>query len=434
MGEASRLSLDVQHLERKYPEYTKAIEKNYWWNFFAIILDASIYSFSLAMLSQDTIIPYFVSQLTDHKWIVGLVPAVFYFGYFAPQLIGAYIVDGRATKKEKIIKLAIAERLGILAIALVAQYLDLFTNEFALVLLFIAYAIFSITNGMISPGYADLISKNIIKRRGLFYGTIGGVAGIVGFLASYLATYLLNKFSFPTNLRTLFWIGTSVSIISPIIISLFREIPFPEKRIHKTFKEFIKDIPALVKKHLDFQRFMGTRAFIGLGIMANAFYALYAIDKFSLSPSIIGVFTMIILLSQSLSGFIWGGIGDKFGYRVNYIIISGLISVMGVLALTGETIISFYVIAACIGGIYSAISTSDPNMVFQIAPSSETSLFVGISATFIAPTTALAPIIGGLLIDTFSNSFLFITVIGIGILSIVFSILYMPKAEDSAVE
>lgn len=65
--------------------------------------------------------------------------------------------------------------------------------------------------------------------------------------------------------------------------------------------------------------FILSRAVPGLGVMANSFYPLYAIDLFALHPGFLVVFTMIILLTRSLIGLFWGWLGDHFGYRIVYI-------------------------------------------------------------------------------------------------------------------
>ena len=103
---------DVKKLQEQHPEFIASVRKNYRRNFIALVLDSSIYAFSVSALSQDTIVPYFVDQLTDKRWIVGLAPAIYYFGYFLPQLIGAFLINGKKTKKGFILRTAIAERVG----------------------------------------------------------------------------------------------------------------------------------------------------------------------------------------------------------------------------------------------------------------------------------------------------------------------------------
>ncbi len=418
---------DIRKLQQEHPEYMAKVEKHYWWNFISLAFDSSIYAFAMSALSQDTIIPYFASQLTDKNRVIGLIPAIFYFGLFLPQLIGAYLVNGKPRKKKFVLIIAIAERVGVLLIALIAQFYGLFTDTFTLILLLIAYLVFSITNGMISPGYSDLISKSIIRNRGFFFGFNNGLGGLIGFGASFFSRYLLDTYAFPKNLQVLFWVALAVSAISPFIIVNFKEEPYPAGKETESLGYFIKSIPTHIKQHPNFRNFMISRAMLGFGVLGNAFFALYGRDIFSLPDGSIAIFTMIILFTQSMIGFLWGWIGDRYGYKVVYIIVSVLIVLEGVFAVWAIAPWMFYLIAFCIGGVYASFHIGDQNMVFEIAPTTETSRFIGITNTFVGPVMTIAPLLGGLLIDLFSHQVMFTSVIAVGIVSIILVVRLMPQ-------
>lgn len=418
---------DVKKLQSIYPEFIKSMGKFYRWNFIALVLDSSIYAFSVAALSQDTIIPYFVNQLTNRSWVIGLVPAIYYFGYYLPQLLGAFLVQGKPVRRKFILTISIAERIGIFLIALIAQSYGLLDQTATLILFMLAYMVFSVTNGMISPGYSDFISKSILRDRGLFFGVMNGVGGLIGFGASLLSQHLLNSLAFPGNIRTLFWIALGTSVISPFIISTFKEVPYPETKEPETLLHFIKVIPMYIKAQPDFTRFMFSRAVLGLGVLGNAFYALYGQQKFNLPIGSIAIFTMIILFTQSVIGFGWGWLGDRFGYKKVYVIVSVMVVLQGVIAIWAPVPWAYYLIAFCIGAVYAAFRICDSNMIFEIAPSAETSRFVGITNTFVAPVMTLAPLLGGVLVDLFSYEFMFGMVIVIGVISVIISITMMPQ-------
>jgi MFS family permease len=195
-------------------------------------------------------------------------------------------------------------------------------------------------------------------------------------------------------------------------------------------KQYIKAIPYHIRKNPKFIKFILPRAVIGLAVIGNAFYALHAMSLFSLKAGSLAVFTMIILLTQSMVGFLWGWIGDRFGYRIIYIITSAMMIFVGILALWAAGPWMFYLIAFFIGGQYATFRICDSNMIFEIAPSSETSRFIGISNSLVAPVMALAPLFGGLLVDLFSYSFLFYTVIIIGLVSTILTISMMPNTKN----
>lgn len=425
------ISSDIQKLEQEYPEYIAKVKKNYWWNFIVIMLDSAFFTFSMTMLSQDTILPYFVSNLSDQKIFIGLVPALFFLGYYLPQLFGAHLVTGRVTRKRFIFWIAVTERFGILLIALLAQSLDFWTPSQALVLLLVAFTIYSVTTGLISPAYSDFISKHIIRQRGMFFGAMNGLGGLIGFVASLVAAYFLDRYAYPTDLRWLLWVGFAASFISPFFIAAYRETPFPFQVKREPLGEFLRAIPGHIRSSAGFGRYMFVRALLNLGLLANAFYALHAIDRFGLGEGVLGIFTMIILIAQSGVGFLWGWLGDRFGFKLVYVIASLMVTLMGVLSVTAAGAWAFYVIAVCMGGVYAVARTADPNMVFELAPPSETSRFIGISNTFVAPVVMLAPLLGGVIVENFSHQALFWSVLVIGVFSTLLVVFVMPAPRKA---
>jgi MFS family permease len=411
-------SSDVEYLTRRHPGYIAEVEKHYWRNFILITLDSSFYSFAAVTLSQDTILPYFISQFSGNPLLIGLVPALYWFGFYFPQLIGAFLASGKPRRKSLIFWIAVTQRMGILLIAITTQYLLKLPHNLALAFFFLSYFLFTVMNGMIGPAYADFISKAIIRRRGLFFGAMYGLSGLIGFSASYLARFLLNTRTFPSNLQVLFWLGFATSFISPIIIANFREVALPDTVPVGPFSAFLKSVPVCIRQYPAFGRYILARLLLGLGFMGNSFYAVYAIQRFDLASGSLGIFTMIILLSQSGLGFLWGWIGDRFGYKKVLLISAILILLEGVIALIAPSALFFFFIALLVGGVYSAVSISDQNLVYEIAPPHETSRFVGIANTLLAPSYLLAPLFGGLLVGKVSHNALFGVVSGLALVAI----------------
>ncbi len=411
-------SNDVEYLALHHPEYISVVERYYWVNFMLLTLDMAFYNFSFTMFSQDTILPFFVSHLTGSALLVGLVPAIYFLGNFFPQLFGAYLANRVAGRKWQIFGIAVTQRLGLLMIALTVQYLNVLPRISVLVFFFLSYAFYTSANGIIGPAYGDFTSKAIIRQRGLFYGVSYGIGGLVGFGASALASRLLSQLAYPNNLQVLFWLGFATSFISPFLIANFREVKFPEKLPVESLKEFFGSIPRRLQAYPIFTRYLVTRALIGLGLMGNAFYAVYAIQHFHMGDGSLGIFSMVLLFSQSLIGLLWGYIGDRFGYKKVLLVAASLIGLEAVVALLAQAGWQFFGIAMLMGGVYAAANMADPNLVFEIVPPSETSRYIGIANTLLGPVYALAPLLGGLLVDSFSHQALFLAVLGLALVGL----------------
>jgi len=426
-------SNDIEYLSKTYPEYIERVKRHYLFNFFVISLDSAFFTFSMAMLSQDTILPYFMSKLTESPLLIGLIPALFFLGQYFPQLIGAYLVSGKNRKKNFILWAAIAERVGILLIALTAQFMGVLTSQMTILLFFISYALFTSTLGLMMPAYSDFISKAIVKNRGLFYGVMVGLGGGIGFIASTIASRLLDNLDFPANFQTIFWLGFGFSFISPFLIAMFKEVDLPVVEAKEKFSTFVKTIPLKVASHPLYKRFLVIRALVGLGLMGNSFFAIFAINHYEMRTGAIGVFTMFILIAQSLMGFVWGWLGDHFGYKR---VVQGMILFLiieGSLALLNPGLWAFYVIAALVGGVYAGATVCDPNIIFEIAPPSETSRYIGITNTLLGPVFSLAPIIGGLLVGNFSHTVLFAVIAILQIITFFITMFWFPEPRGHVI-
>lgn len=407
---------DIEYLHTHYPEYIQKAGRDFWHNFIFLSLDSAAFTFAQAMFSQDTILPYFISQVTKSSLLVGLVPAVYFLGYYTPQLFGAYLANRLSRRKPLILGVIISQRLGFLLIAITAQVSGELSPQVTLVLFLLSFMVFSFLNGLIGPAYSDFVGKHIIRMRGLFYGVTYATGGAVGFVASLISKYFLDQYTFPHNFQVIFWFGLVFSFISPFLVAGFREAPLPYVNQPEPLSLFFKRIPFYLRSRPVFLKYISSRAFLGLGLMGNSFYAIYAIQHYGLSEGSLGIFTMLILLAQSVLSLVWGWIGDHFGYKVDLLAIGVLLTGEALLALTAPGAWVFFLIPALIGGVYSAISISDPNFIFETTPPQETSRFIGIANTLLAPVGVLAPLFGGGLIDLFGYPAMFGAILVIGVL------------------
>jgi len=401
---------DLKIIQKDHPEYVRRVGKHFKRNFILLALDTAFFTFSTALVSHDTILPAFLNNLTDNPVLIGLIPAIFNLGYFLPQIISAYITQTTPKRKKMIFWIALAERLGILLIAVAAQSSDLLSPNLVIFLLFFAFTLYSSTLGLIIPAYSDFTSKAVYKKRGLFYGINQAIGGVIGFSASLAAAKLLDMYAFPINFRWIFWLSFIFSFISPILIANFVETEYPVQPEKKNIEVFSKHVWKIIKENSNLRKYVYTRQLVGLAAMGYSFFSIYALQKFNLPASMLGIYTMIILLSQSLSGIIWGTIGDKHGYKWLLIFSSLIMFAQGLIALTANRPFGFLLIASMIGFIYSAMYILHPNLIFEIAPPEETSLYIGLSNTMIAPVIALGPILGGKIVESLGYTQLFIAV------------------------
>ena len=425
---------DLNIIAKKFPEYMDKVKGNYKRNFLLLAFDTAFFTFSTSLLSQDTVLPGFLSYLTDNPIIIGLIPAIFNLGFFLPQIISSFLTQNTPRRKGYILFIAIAERVGILLIAATAQLTDILPSFFTVAFFLFSFTIYSGTFGLIMPAYSDFISKAIYKNRGLYYGVNQALGGVIGFAASLVTTRILDLNGFPFNYRLLFWISFATSFISPFLIANLKEVEFPIQPVKKTVRAFLRHIAGIIKENKNLRHYVVARQLIGLAAMGFSFYAVYALKRYSLSASVLGVYTMIIIISQSLSGVLWGYIGDKFGYKIPMVISTILIFIQGLIAIFIDHPVSIMVITATIGIVYSAMYICHANIIFELAPPEETSLFIGLSNSLIAPIIGTAPILAGAIIERLGYTQLFIAISISAIFAFFVSVFSFKEPRDIEIQ
>jgi hypothetical protein len=98
------------------------VAQNLPWNFLVNLVDIMFITLGLSLISRETIMPLFVSELTDSKIAIGLIPAIFSLGFYVPQLFVASRTETfRRMKPFVVIISGILERGPYLLIALAAS-------------------------------------------------------------------------------------------------------------------------------------------------------------------------------------------------------------------------------------------------------------------------------------------------------------------------
>lgn len=400
------MSADVERMRRAQPAYVDAAERNLRWNFAMLALDGATFAFAITLLSETTILPAFVRTLTDAPLAFGLLAATYAIGHFLPQLAGAHLASGRIRRKPLVFGIALAERVGILAIALSAMGAGRLPDGVVLVLFFVAFGFYATTTGLIGPVYGDFMSKAILRWRGRFYGGVQLVGGLMGFGAATVARQLLGDLPAPVGIQACFWLAFALSFIALLFIANLREVPYPDVAPRVPFRQLITEVPGLLRRHAAYRWFLTGRSVVALGTMGVGFVAVAGLQR-GLTPADAAGLAAVYLLAQSLGGLGWGLVGDRWGWK--RVLEGGALSLaLGmVAALAANGFAAFAVSFALLGIANVAMNTSDPNLTYEVAPPHETSRYLGVTSTLIAPALTLAPLVGSLIAGSSSYAVLF---------------------------
>jgi MFS family permease len=156
------------------------------------LLDGGFFGFGIGFASFVTILPLFVSTLTDSAILIGLIPAIHAVGWQLPQLLTAHHVARQRRYKPMVVRMTIHERLPFFCLIFVALWLPRIGNQAALGLTFLLLVWQGLGAGFTAGAWQSMIAKIMPARmRGTFYGLQSSAANLLASGSAIIAGFLL---------------------------------------------------------------------------------------------------------------------------------------------------------------------------------------------------------------------------------------------------
>jgi len=253
------------------------------------------------------------------------------------------------------------------------------------------------------------------------------LSGGTGMLAAFLSIYLLKSFPFPRNFALCFLFAFGATSVSYVALVLIREPSSPVRGEESSFKKYLLGLPSLLKKDRNFSSFLVSNILFGFGGMSTAFFAVYAMNKLTLPDSQIGVFTLLLLLGQSISSILWGHLGDEKGYKL-VLELGTIATILAILlAIFSSSIYLFYGVFFIVGMSFSAYFIAFQGIVLEFSAPETRPTYIALANTIKAPFVGLSPLLGGFLADKLSFPFVFVLTIFILLGVILYSVFLVKE-------
>jgi MFS family permease len=310
------LQLDRPVPPRSEAEVTAERDRNYRWNFAVNMGDVANFWIGLSFISSATIVPLYISKLTDSALAIGLAAVIARGAWFLPQIFTANFVEMLPRKKPMIVNLGFfMERLPMWVIVL-SPMLALWNPAVALLVFFIGYAWHGFGAGLVATSWQDLIARCFpVERRGRFMGSAFFIGSLTGALGAGLSAYLLANLPYPNNFFISFLIAAVAISISWFVLSLTREpvgITPPPRKSHR---DFWRELPQIVRQDGNFRRFLVGRWLLSLGGMGVGFVTVAAVRRWSVADSTAGGYTAVFLIGQMAGNLALGLLADRHGHK-----------------------------------------------------------------------------------------------------------------------
>jgi MFS family permease len=402
--------------------------KNLRWNYIVNLLDGSFFGMAFGFVSISTIIPLFVSSMTDSKLLIGLIPAIHSVGWQLPQLFMARNVSKLKKYKPFVFSMTVQERIPFFFLGLMTWFLPGASKELRLVITFLLLTWQGLGGGFGANAWQNMIGKLIPSDfRGAFFGFQSAAANLFASGAAIAAGIILEKFESPLDFTILFFSAIVCFAISWFFLGQTREPdenPVIEDVIVIPFWKTILDI---LRKDRSFRWFLICRSMLQFGFMASAFYTVYAVRVHGVSESTAGILASVLMITQTIANPLLGWLGDRWSRK--WILVLGAIAcfLSCLLAWLAPSVGLFFVVIILIGFANTAYWTVGLAFTLDFGEEKDRATYVGLANTLIAPATIIAPILGGWLVDLFNYS---VTFIAAAVMSLLTALAYLVFVRD----
>jgi MFS family permease len=187
---------------------------------------------------------------------------------------------------------------------------------FALILLILCLIWHTMGAGVVATAWMTLLAKIFSpEKRGSFLGTTMFVGNGMGILGSVVSAWLLNTLAYPTSFILHFSIAALFIFLSWVFLGLTREPVVTQEGLVQDFKTYFVSLMEIFKTDHNFRKFIITSIIITIGAMGSGFFTISAIRRFNVPDSTVGLYTLSMLIGQTLGNLALGWMADKHGHK-----------------------------------------------------------------------------------------------------------------------
>lgn len=430
------LQLDPPVAVRSEDEIAEEMNRNYSWNFAVNLMDGAFFWFGASFISATTILPLFISKLSDNPLWVALLAVLSQASWYLPQLFAAGATERVPRKKPIVVNIGLlTERLPLWLLP-VAALLALRAPVAALLLFFFAYAWHGFGAGVIAPAWTDMIGRCFpVDKRGWFFGLSSFIGTGLGAISAIFSGWLLDAFPFPVNFAYAFGIAALFITVSWVFIALTREpVQGVPEELHDEPSRSNGKLKAILRKDHNFNWFLISRVLASFARMGSGFLTVAAIQHWDVADSMVAYFTVALLVGQTLGNLLAGVLADRYGHKMA--LEWGLwASTLGfALAWWADAPDWYYPIFLLIGVSNGMTMVSGVLIPLEFSRPENRPTYVGISNTVHGIGSMLAPLVGGLIANAAGYSWVFApsALLGLAVLVIMYALVREPRHRPVA--
>ncbi|GIV97248.1 MAG: MFS transporter [Herpetosiphonaceae bacterium] len=385
--------------------------RDYWFG----IANGVLFTLAEALSDANLVLALFIRELGGPLTLVGLLPSLKNGGWLLPQLVAAGRLQARRLVLPVYRKASIARVIAWSALTATIFFAPELGRGPALWLFLLFYAAYNLGGGASGLAFQVVVAKVIPpSRRGSFFGYRNLLGGLLAFfIAGPLVRTLISQGSplpFPYNYSLLMAVALICIAVGLFAFNMVREPAAEEVGQRETTRAMLSHIPRLLRGDAHYRRFIVVRLLGRLGMIADPFYIIYALEVLHVPAQMVGVYLATRTISAALSNLLWGRIADRQGIQRLLVLTSRLTVAVPVMALALPFIAwlfnlhsiwlgwAFGVVFLLIGLTVDGSATAGLTYLMELASPADRPRYIGVSNTLLGIATFL-PVLGGILVD-----------------------------------
>lgn len=359
------------------------------------------------LFNAPTFMPAYLHLLSGSDAIVGLGQALQQLGGVFSPIIGATNIEHRKRVLPVAVVMGISMRIQILGIALAGFVLSGWPL-LATVLMFLF--LFGIFSGAQSVAFQLLLAKVIPTARRGRLQALRNVTG--GAIAAGLA-WVAGKYLIETNILgngygVTFLLAFGLTSLGLTALRMLMTEPEPPRvRAKSRLGTRVREFPNLLRDDRGFMFFMIAQTCAVAGRIAAPFYILFAQHTITLTGENIGYLSLAYLGADVATNLAWGTLGDRYGFRLTFIISMALWIAATVLLLEADSLMLILAAFFGLGAAASGFMMSTQTMVLEFGAREDVAMRLAMSNTAQSLVATIGPLAGGVLASTLGYPALF---------------------------
>ena len=388
-----------------------------------------------AFFHSNLVLAPFLATLGAPGVVIGLIPALRVGAWFLPQL---FVASRLAHEPLKLPWYRRSALVRVSAYAVMVAIIFIFPDRLGLIMLTVlaVIAVVSIAGGISGIPFADITAKVVPHYRlGTFWVLRNTIGGGLALLSGLLLSRLLEgSIPFPRNFGAIFAVGAGLSAAAYLAFSLIRE-PAGKPATKRPFREMVRQIPGILGTNASFRRYVRVRFLALLAVLADPFYAVYALRTLEAPATSLGLFVILSTSAAIAANLLFRRPADH-GQNVTVLQVSiALLLCASLCALLIPSWQLFGVVFMLSAAGQAGMGIAAWNLLYAVSPEAERPLYVG-AANSLLSLPSLAPIFAGVLVDVlgFRPTFVLAAVIAATALSFTFRFRELRALDAQALE